>query len=566
MVRLSRLITTIFLVILVIFVYLTLFLQLINDQKITLRVKAAGFNIGRLSPTTAKETLEEKWNQFSNQEIILIYQDKNWPIKLNDLGFEMDYQLTIEMASQIGRQSTFIASLKEQLIALTGYYNIEPTYRIDYEKFDKKTRELFTDIEQPAQNATLEYNQEINNFSLVHSTDGTAVKREDLISDLSKRVKSFSHEPILLSIAPDFPTIENNEVNLALEQAERILDNSPYYWLFQDDRWIIKRERLINWMKFEPIEEEESDNKILGFSIDRDEVEKYLGKIAYNIDRPYTNARLKIEGKRAIEFRAPQDGFEIKRDQTINQFIENITASPSIKNTNIIADVSKPKIYLNQLNNLGIDTLIGQGISNFAGSPNNRRHNIKVGAGKFNGAILEPGEEFSFLTLLGGSGPEEGFLAELVIKKDKTVPEYGGGLCQVSTTVFRAAINSGMEITFRRPHAFPVVYYSPHGFDATVYDPWPDFRFVNNTSGHLLIGTEVEGNQLIFNFYGTDDERKVEIKGPYILESKEDGSMKTTLYQVVHLNGEKIIDDEFFSAYKSPDLYPVDNGEEGEEE
>ncbi len=560
----NRFLTTIFLVILIILVYLTLFLQLVNDQKIALRVKAAGFNIGRLSPNAAKEALEKEWSQFSDEEIVLIYQNRNWSIKLNDLGFEMDSQLTIEMASQIGHQSTFAASLKEQLIALTGRYNIEPVYRVDYEKFDKKTRELFADIEEPAQNATLEYNQEVDNFSLVHSTDGTAVRRENLVSDLSKRAKSFSHQPIFLSIAPDFPTIENNEVDLALKEAERILDNAPYYWLSQDDRWIIKKERLINWMEFEPAKEEDSENEILGFSIDQDEVEKYLGKIAYNIDRPYTNARLKIEEKRAIEFRAPQDGFEIKRDQTINQFIENITAETPIKNTDIIADVSKPKIYLNQLNNLGIDTLIGQGVSNFAGSPNNRRHNIKVGAGKFNGTILEPGEEFSFLTLLGGSGPEEGFLAELVIKKDKTVPEYGGGLCQVSTTVFRAAINSGMEITFRRPHAFPVVYYSPHGFDATVYDPWPDFRFINNTSGHLLIGTEVEGNQLTFNFYGTDDERKIEVKGPYVLESKEDGSMKTTLYQVVHLNGEKILDEEFFSAYRSPDLYPV-NPDEDEE-
>jgi vancomycin resistance protein YoaR len=166
---------------------------------------------------------------------------------------------------------------------------------------------------------------------------------------------------------------------------------------------------------------------------------------------------------------------------------------------------------------------------------------------------------------LDGSGPEDGFLPELVIKKGKTVPEYGGGLCQVSTTMFRAAVNAGLKITERQPHSFPVQYYNPQGFDATVYDPRPDLRFINNTPNHLLIEAIVDGNWLIFNFYGTDDGRKVEIKGPYILEKNKDGSMKTVLCQNVYQNGEKIISDTFFSSYKSPDLYPVETGQ-GQEE
>ena len=213
---------------------------------------------------------------------------------------------------------------------------------------------------------------------------------------------------------------------------------------------------------------------------------------------------------------------------------------------------------------MGINTLIGQGISNFAGSPKNRIHNIKTGLAKFNGLILNPQEEFSFNALLGGSGPEQGFLPELVIKKDKTVPEYGGGLCQVSTTLFRAAVNSGLEITERAPHAFPVEYYYPQGFDATVYEPSPDLKFINNTPGHLLIEGLIQGSQLIFNFYGTDDGRRVKIKGPYVLEKKEDGSMKTVLYQEVYQQDELISQETFYSNYDSPDLFPVESSADGE--
>ena len=147
----------------------------------------------------------------------------------------------------------------------------------------------------------------------------------------------------------------------------------------------------------------------------------------------------------------------------------------------------------------------------------------------------------------------------MVIKKDKTVPEYGGGLCQVSTTAFRAAINTGLEITRRTAHAFPVVYYDPQGFDATIYPPWPDLRFINNTPSYVLVQTKINDYDLIFEFYGTNDGRKIEIDGPLQYDIKEDGSMKAKLFQKVYdKKNNLIIDKTFYSDYKSPDLYPIE--------
>jgi vancomycin resistance protein YoaR len=125
--------------------------------------------------------------------------------------------------------------------------------------------------------------------------------------------------------------------------------------------------------------------------------------------------------------------------------------------------------------------------------------------------------------------------------------------------MFRAAINSGFEITQRYPHAFPVKYYNPQGFDATIYPPFPDLKFINNTPNYLLVQTRIEGYNLIFEIYGTDDGRKVEISGPYQYDIGEDGSMKARLVQKVYdKNQELIINETFYSNYKSPDLYPVE--------
>ena len=124
--------------------------------------------------------------------------------------------------------------------------------------------------------------------------------------------------------------------------------------------------------------------------------------------------------------------------------------------------------------------------------------------------------------------------------------------------MFRAAVNAGLKITERFPHSFPVRYYNPQGFDATIYPPHPNLRFINDTPNNILIQSKIEGNHLSFEFFGTDDGRKTEILGPYVFDKKEDGSMKASLTQKVYKNGELLREKTFYSNYKSPALYPVE--------
>lgn len=206
---------------------------------------------------------------------------------------------------------------------------------------------------------------------------------------------------------------------------------------------------------------------------------------------------------------------------------------------------------------LGLSALVAEGTTDFRGSTTSRIHNINRALEQFQGLLIAPGEEFSFVENLGEVDGEHGYLPELVIKYNRTEPEYGGGICQVSSTLFRAAINAGLRITERKNHAYPVSYYRPYGMDATIYIPSPDLRFVNNTPGHILIRAEIVGTKLSFRLYGTDDGREVAVDGPHILESNPDGSMKTVFSQTVtDATGETVFADEFKSSYKSPDLFP----------
>lgn len=541
-----KIIVSIILIVLICLIYLVLILQIINAQKVAFGIKVAFFDF--------------------QQELTLVYQDKTWLINLSDLGFQLDYQANINKAYYTSHGSNFFIDSKNQTLALLGLINLKPIYQIDQEMFNQKTNQLFENTEQPAQNATLVFNSELNKYTLKYSATGTTVNRQKIISKLDKQISSLTLEPINLELILDQPEVENNEIEQAQIKAQQIISSQPYYLTFEEEKYTINKDILIDWIIFEPIKQDNSDNFILGFNLDFQKVKKYLDKIAYYVDQPMTNAQLETEENKATLFIPDQPGFEVKRDITFDNLVKNLLTNPPVKTTPIVADKALPKIRLVQTNQLGIAKLIGQGVSNFAGSPANRKHNIKTAVAKLNGYILSPNEEFSFINFLGETGPEQGYLAELVIKDKKTTLEYGGGVCQVSTTFFRAAINSGLKITERHNHSFPVTYYNPQGFDATVYDPKPDLMFVNNTPNHLLIQTYVQGNQVFVNFYATDDKRTVKVKGPYILESNQDGSMKAILTQEVYkLSGEELEKQVFYSNYKSPDLYPVDNGQEEEE-
>lgn len=294
-------------------------------------------------------------------------------------------------------------------------------------------------------------------------------------------------------------------------------------------------------------------------SIDKEKIEKILKAISQEVNQDPVEAIFKIENGKLSLLVADQKGLTIDLDQSEKILIELLKNNTAEKNKPINLPVREiePEIKATDIDTLRINSLLGEGISDFRGSPLSRIHNIEVATKKYNGLLIRPEQEFSFVEALGPVDEEHGYLPELVIKQDKTEPEFGGGICQVSTTAFRAAIYSGLKIIARKNHAYPVSYYNPQGMDSTIYIPKPDLKFRNNTPGFILVQTKIEGTKLIFSFWGTDDGRKVEINGPTILEKNSDGSMKTIFTQkVTNANGTEIINDDFKSLYASPSKYP----------
>lgn len=292
------------------------------------------------------------------------------------------------------------------------------------------------------------------------------------------------------------------------------------------------------------------------FRVDSERVRTYVDSIASRADRDPKNAVFGENAERQLVVVEPsEEGIRLDAEAStaaILSAIENGQGTALLP-----SEKTAPGVASSDMEKIGLRELVAEGVTDFRGSPKNRIHNIKRAIKQYHGLLLAPRQEFSFVEYLGEVDGAHGYLPELVIKYNKTEPEFGGGICQVSSTVFRAAINAGFKITARKNHAYPVSYYKPYGMDATIYIPNPDLRFVNNTPNHILIQADIEGTKLSFRFYGTKDGRTVTVDGPHILESNPDGSMKTTFSQkVTDASGSTIINDAFPSSYKSPALFP----------
>ncbi len=252
---------------------------------------------------------------------------------------------------------------------------------------------------------------------------------------------------------------------------------------------------------------------------DENVINDFVTNSEYRFNKQPKNALFTFQDGRVTAFKPDEKGlainsFQFKTDLTrkVNQLNDKLE-NKKITLTDKIID---PEITLAEANNQGIEELIGEGKSDYTHSIPSRVHNLILATSKFNGIIIPKGADFSFNQYIGDISASTGYQPAYVISNGRTVLGDGGGVCQVSTTIFRAALNTGLPITERNAHAYRVSYYendSKPGLDATIYTPTVDFKFKNDTNAAILVQTEIdkENNILVFKLYGKKDNRKVEL-------------------------------------------------------
>ena len=314
---------------------------------------------------------------------------------------------------------------------------------------------------------------------------------------------------------------------------------------------------------------------------DKDLIKQFISQMEDIYNKPAKNALFTFENGRVAAFAKEEKGLQLLSDRFIKDFdevIKELRYKVGEKTVVFPYQIIEPEITLAKANNFGIEEFLAEGKSDFSHSIAERVHNIILAASKFNGVLIPKDKVLSFNETVGDVSSLTGFKPAFIIKGGKTVLGDGGGICQVSTTLFRAALNAGLEIIERHPHAYRVSYYendSKPGFDATVFAPMVDLKIKNNTPAYILLETDIdkENNILRFYLFGKKDKREVKISPVQIWDIipppepkyHEDPTLKKGVikqidfaawggkasfnYQVFK-NGEKIIDKVFFSSYR----------------
>lgn len=270
-----------------------------------------------------------------------------------------------------------------------------------------------------------------------------------------------------------------------------------------------------------------SDSKEKGLDIMK--IRHYLETvIAPNINREKTTVTIDMDAAGKISFEGTGlYGRQLDIDAAASMLKYALENELNFVTLPLITQDPDVTVKSEKLKEMGIVEFVSAGETDFSGSPGNRVHNIRTGLSKFQGVIVKPNEEFSFGDTIGAINGSTGYLRELVIKGNKTIPEYGGGLCQVSTTAYRAVLAAGYPITDRRNHSYMVSYYKPLGLDATYYEGGQDIKFLNDTPHHILMQSFAEGSNTHYNFYGTKPKRTVHMIGPYYSNWRSAPAAKT---------------------------------------
>jgi vancomycin resistance protein YoaR len=501
-------------------------------------VQIAGINVGGLSLDQAATTLKEGLTPYPGPPVVLQYGDRSWALSPSDLGVAVDGVASAAQAYAVGREGATAAvaaprgdwraylgaqwqgletDLFSQWYALRDGQALDPVLTSDAGQINYHMLRIAREVDLAPQEASLT----VSGLDVI-TTTGRSGRQVDLDASraaLLAAAQAGRGGTVELPVAERQPVVTS--VDDAANRARTLL-SQPLTLVAQGagaaQRFAVDRATLRQWLQIAPLSRSDGTME-LRVEVDQDLVTGYLQQIAAQIDHPMQNASLDFDPKtRQVKVVTPSQ---------VGQQLDQAAAAASIASA-LTGDgpreillpviVLQPKIDSSKVAEMGITELVSEATTNFAGSSSGRVHNVANAASKFNNVVIPPGAVFSFNEHVGDITVANGFVDSLIIAGDRTEVGVGGGVCQVSTTAFQAAVRGGFPIVERWAHSYVVGYYGKPGLDATIYTPDVDFRFKNDTDHYLLIKTETNTakSSVTFRFYGTKPDRTVEISEPVI--------------------------------------------------
>ena len=458
-------------------------------------------DISGLSVDEASVKVEAQWQDYLHNPVVFGHEEASWAPSATEIGLIVEIKEAIRAAFALERRRMWL-----------WFLGFRSRNQVDLPIFLDSTVALgflgavANQIDRLPVNSLLE--RQADQVRIVPGAYGKQLDLEATLGLMKLPADPPQRQVIELPVVKLVPPITLQMAERTKSVFEKLVTQGLRFEL-DGDGWEVPGSTLKSWLQIYQ-DPEQGRLAIMG---EQEILQDWLGQVAAEAARPPLNARFSVREKNVFLDSPAKQGYQT--DSDVLMATAQAAIEQGVTALYLPAEVREPVYTAGNMHKWGFEEAIAEGTSLFAGSPPERAHNIALAASKLHGYVIPPGETFSFLNVLGPITHDGGYQASLIIFGDQTVPGVGGGVCQVSTTMFRAAFWAGLPIMERNQHSYRVGYYerdgSPPGFDAAVYDPGVDLKFVNDSEHPILIQTYVdeESMELKFVLHGRSPDRWV---------------------------------------------------------
>lgn len=483
--------------------------------------QVAGLNIAELNRPQAKTLMRMHFADFENTAVDYTFEQQHWNASLAQLGFAIDYDATLDAAWQNGRTASRTAQFKSVFLQ-PEVKSFPLIFSSDPEQLQVYLQDLGTQIVGAARDAALYLDGD--QVRIRPNEDGRALDIDAAAAATNRVVQSAQRSTVELTAQPVVSQITAERLDPKRQLAQTMI-NASIRIDTGEDLWTVSQSTLRAALVLPPesvLADPTLDENIIGQTLDE------MATVTY---REPANATLGWDGGLVV-VEADVRGRELDIEATASA-VASIAQQSTDRVVSAVFTEKLAEVNSDQLDSLGIIDLVAEGDSNFDGSSWERAENVRVSAQHLNHTLVKPGETYSFLDSIGMITEVNGFVPGKIIRGGWYVSDIGGGACQASTTVFRAALKAGFPIKHQY-HSQRLTMYEhdgwPPGLDAAIYQPnegsndWPqDLTFVNTTDNWLLVEVITDDVHAFCRIYGTPQGWDVDVQVPFISEPKKPG-------------------------------------------
>lgn len=513
-------------------------------------VRIARLDVGGLAPVQAQEHIQRQLTPLLSQAFRLEAGPPGWSFSASELGLRCRLAQAIAEAWALGRGGNAVADWFEQFrLALFGR-EVPLAAAIDQEQVRRTVEAVAAEVDRPAVPPAVSWQE--GTWAVAAGHDGRHVLRAELerrlaaaLTDLVEGRTPPGPVPWTIAVPVVTDTAALSAAQVADLQRQLEWAGRPLTLCGADRSWSLQPADIAPWLRVE------LSPPAVG--IEHRSLLAYFEALAPDLALDALPPRLEVVGDRAVAFQFGREGRRLDVAAAVSQTAALLRRRLAGEEVDVL---DLPLVVLPAgddalMAQLGIVELVGEGTSTFAGSSWERATNIRIGGQELHGRLIAPDEVFSLNDALGPITWEKGYQYSLIIGSGGVMYYgLGGGLCQVATSLYRAALYSGLEIVERTPHLWRIEYYeqdAPPGFDATIYAGGPDLKFRNNTGHYLLlqVETDLSASRQTIRFYGTSPGWSVSIEDYWLSADGHSASYR----RVIRRDGQVLDEQTFYSYY-----------------